>query len=85
MTAAIFDHLWQSTFFAASAGLLTLLFRRNGAALRHGLWFAASLKFLVPFALLSALGESLRAEPPIADSLSKAIRRWAVLRSVINT
>lgn len=62
MMLAVLDHLWQSTLFAAAAGFLTLLFRRHGAALRHGLWFAASLKFLVPFALLATLGESLRAQ-----------------------
>jgi uncharacterized protein (TIGR03435 family) len=38
-----------------SAGL-TLLMRRHGARVRYLLWLAASAKFLVPFALLSALG-----------------------------
>ena len=56
MIAPLLDHLWQSTLFVLAAGLLTLLFRRNGAAVRYGLWFAASMKFLVPFALLTALG-----------------------------
>ena len=54
--SALFDHLWQSTLFAATLGLLTLAFRRNGAAVRHGLWFAASVKFLLPFSVLMALG-----------------------------
>jgi beta-lactamase regulating signal transducer with metallopeptidase domain len=54
--SALFDHLWQSTLFAAALGLLTLGFRRNGAAVRYGLWFAASLKFLLPFSALMALG-----------------------------
>lgn len=57
--SALFDHLWQSTLFAAALGLLTLGFRRNGAAVRYGLWFAASLKFLVPFSALMALGDFL--------------------------
>jgi beta-lactamase regulating signal transducer with metallopeptidase domain len=55
----LFDHLWQSTLFAGALGLLTLGFRRNGAAVRYGLWFAASLKFLLPFSALLALGEYL--------------------------
>jgi beta-lactamase regulating signal transducer with metallopeptidase domain len=57
MSDLILDHLWQSTLFAAVAGLLTLAFARNGARVRHHLWFAASVKFLVPFAALTALGE----------------------------
>ena len=38
------NHLWQSTLFAAAAGLLTLAFRRNRAQTRHWLWLAASVK-----------------------------------------
>ena len=59
MIAALFDHLWQSTLFAALAAALTLLFRRNGANVRYGLWFAASVKFLIPLSLLFALGRAL--------------------------
>jgi hypothetical protein len=50
------NHLWQSTLFAAVAGLLTLALRKNHARARYWLWLAASLKFLVPFSLLTALG-----------------------------
>lgn len=50
------NHLWQSTLFAAAAGLLTLALRRNRAQTRHWLWLAASMKFLVPFSLLVDLG-----------------------------
>src|SRR4051812_2687802 len=64
MIAALLDHIWQSSLFAGAAGLLTLAFRRNGAALRFWLWFAASLKFLVPFAGLAALGEYLARQFP---------------------
>lgn len=52
----LFDHLWQSTVLAAALGLLTLVFRKNAAAVRYGLWFAASLKFLLPFSALTMLG-----------------------------
>jgi len=64
MTLALLDHIWQSTLFAGAAWLLTLAFRRNGAALRFWLWFAASIKFLVPFAALAALGEYLSRQYP---------------------
>lgn len=57
--SALFDHLWQSTLFAVVSGLLTLAFRRNRAAIRYALWFAASAKFLLPFSVLIALGEML--------------------------
>ena len=64
MIAALLDHIWQSTLFAVAMGVLTLAFRRNGAALRFWLWFAASVKFLVPFAALAALGEYLSRQYP---------------------
>src|SRR6478735_7497468 len=56
---ALLDHLWQSSLFALAVGLLTLAFRNNAARIRFWLWFAASLKFLMPFALLTMLGERL--------------------------
>ena len=59
MIAGLLDHLWQSTLFAGATALLVLCLRGNPARLRFRLWFAASLKFLLPFAALSALGESL--------------------------
>jgi bla regulator protein BlaR1 len=56
MIDMIADHLWQSTIFAAAAALLTLAFQRNRAHVRYGLWFVASVKFLIPFAALLWLG-----------------------------
>jgi bla regulator protein blaR1 len=50
------NHIWQSTLFACAMGLLTLAFQKNRARVRYWLWFAASLKFLIPFSLLTALG-----------------------------
>ncbi|MGQ0737407.1 MAG: M56 family metallopeptidase [Acidobacteriota bacterium] len=50
------DHIWQSTLFAIAVGLLTLAFRRNRARVRFALWFAASVKFLVPFSVVVWLG-----------------------------
>ena len=52
------NHLWQSTVFVFVAALLALAFRKNRAQVRYWFWFAASLKFLVPFALLIGLGAS---------------------------
>jgi beta-lactamase regulating signal transducer with metallopeptidase domain len=56
MIAGLLDHLWQSSVFAAACAALTLGFAANGAAMRFWLWFAASIKFLLPFALLTAAG-----------------------------
>ncbi|MBW8869728.1 MAG: M56 family metallopeptidase, partial [Acidobacteriales bacterium] len=64
MTAGLLDHLWQSSLFAGGIALLTLFLRKNGAAVRFWLWFAASLKFLVPFAVLAALGDYLSRQFP---------------------
>ena len=64
------DHLWQSTLFAAIAGLLTLVFRNNRAQVRNGLWLAASMKFLIPFAALVAFGNHFgwRQAAPLAQN-----------------
>jgi uncharacterized protein (TIGR03435 family) len=56
---ALGNHLWQSTLFLVIAGLLTLIFRKNHARARYGLWLAASVKFLIPFSLLVNLGSYL--------------------------
>jgi bla regulator protein BlaR1 len=66
--APLASHLWQSTLFAAVAGLLTLTLRRNQARVRYWLWIAASYKFLVPFSWLVTLGHQFewRAAPAIA-------------------
>jgi hypothetical protein len=53
----LFNHLWQSTLFAAAMAALSLAFRNNHARTRYALWLAASLKFLVPFSLLVSIGD----------------------------
>jgi hypothetical protein len=50
------NHLMQSTVFAIVVALLTLVFRKHRASIRHALWLIASIKFLVPFEVLVALG-----------------------------
>lgn len=78
MIPALTNHLWQSTLFAAAAGLLTLALRNNQAQTRYWVWLAASLKFLVPFSLLIALGGHLNwrstqvlAQPRLAFVIEK--------------
>lgn len=53
------NHLWQSTLFAVLVGCLTLLLRDNSARVRYLLWLAASAKFLLPFAWLTAVGAQI--------------------------
>ena len=52
----IINHLWQSSCFALLAGLLAFVPRKNSPKVRYWVWLSASLKFLVPFALLVSLG-----------------------------
>lgn len=56
MTAAILDHLWQSTFVTLVAGILAFVLANNGPQIRYWLWFVASLKFLIPFTVLAGFG-----------------------------
>ena len=66
-------HLWQSTLFAICAGLLTLGFRRNRARVRYWLWFAASIKFLIPFSAIAAGVSALPWAPAVQEIASSAI------------
>src|SRR5450755_3730157 len=56
---AMANHLWQSTLFALLAAVSILALRKNQARIRHHIWLAASLKFLIPFALLVNAGSHL--------------------------
>jgi bla regulator protein blaR1 len=58
--SSLTNHLWQSTLFAGVAGLLTLVLRKNHARVRHGVWLAASCKFLIPISVLVAMGSHVR-------------------------
>ncbi|HEY6346898.1 MAG TPA: M56 family metallopeptidase [Bryobacteraceae bacterium] len=60
MIGAATNHLWQSTLFAIAVGGLTQAFRGNAARVRYWLWFSASCKFLIPFALLMTVGSRLQ-------------------------
>jgi bla regulator protein blaR1 len=59
MMLAVGSHLWESTLFAVAVALVALALRRNPADVRFRLWVAASVKFLVPFAALEAIGREL--------------------------
>jgi hypothetical protein len=56
MLAAFVDHLWQSLLFFAGVAAFAFLTRASRAILRLWLWRSAALKFLLPFALLHAIG-----------------------------
>jgi bla regulator protein blaR1 len=63
------DHLWQSSLCALCAWLLAFALRRYRARVRYAVWLAASIKFLIPFALLTAAGSAVhyRVQAPIAS------------------
>jgi beta-lactamase regulating signal transducer with metallopeptidase domain len=42
-----------------AAAFLAFAFRRNSAAVRYWIWFAAAMKFLVPFAAVAAVVDAL--------------------------
>ena len=73
LSACLWGHLWQSTLFALAAALLTAAFRGNRAQVRYWLWLSASLKFLVPFALLSNFGSYLETWMPAARQVASQI------------
>lgn len=65
MLHALADHLWQSTLFGGAATLAVLVLRGAPARLRHRVWLIASLKFLLPFAALTAIGEEFGWTAPV--------------------
>lgn len=70
---ALGNHLWQSTVVTAVAGLLAWMLRKHGAHVRYGVWFTASVKFLVPFWLLIALGSAVSRESARPDRAMPSI------------
>ena len=74
------NHLWQTTAFAGIAAALTIALRRNSARVRHWVWLVVSLKFLVPFSLLVALGSQFHRQivlPPPPEKLATAVTQAA--------
>jgi beta-lactamase regulating signal transducer with metallopeptidase domain len=74
----LLDHLWQSTLFAIAAGLLAIACRRNRARVRYALWLGASIKFFIPFALLTALGSQLAWPRALAKEIRQPIISAAI-------
>ena len=70
MMAGLANHLWQSTLVAALALLVTLALRRERARVRHAVWVAASLKFLIPFAALTSLGARFGWRPIVVAAVT---------------
>ena len=78
LVAPFLDHLWQSTAFGGLMALAALALRKNRAAVRFWLWLAASVKFLVPCALLMELGELVRKYPALATT--PQIESWTAIQ-----
>jgi len=55
----LINHLWQSTLVVCIAWLGTQLLQRNHARVRYWLWMTASLKFLIPAAVLVSAGQQI--------------------------
>ncbi|HXD75072.1 MAG TPA: M56 family metallopeptidase [Vicinamibacterales bacterium] len=68
MTAALVNHLWQSTLAAALAWVAALVLSRARAKSRHAVWLAASLKFLLPIGPLLTFATAARWRPVLAVS-----------------
>ena len=73
---AIANHLWQSTVFALLAAVVAFALRNNSARIRYRVWLIASLKFLLPFSLLMAVGTHLHW--PGSDALVRPVLRSTV-------
>jgi bla regulator protein blaR1 len=75
--ASLANHLWQSTLFAAVVTLVMLVLKDNRAQVRYALWLAASMKFLIPFALFVTVGSQLgshqvhTAQPVFASAMQQ--------------
>src|SRR5471032_552251 len=78
MIAALLDHLWQSTLFAAVVCLVMPLFRDNSASVRFWLWFSASVKFLVPLSIFAIAGRHLFAPVAMPAHILFAIQPVAI-------
>lgn len=56
MLCGLVDHLWQSLLFCALCAALSWTARCNSAQVRLWVWRSCALKFVMPFALLFAVG-----------------------------
>jgi len=61
----VLDHLWQSTVVAGAIALVAALLHGKRAGVRYALWFAASMKFAIPFSALTAIGAAIGSRTPL--------------------
>jgi TonB family protein len=59
-------HLWQSTLFAGAIAILCFWLRGESARVRYWLWWIASIKFLIPFSVLTAIGTRLAGDASVS-------------------
>jgi bla regulator protein BlaR1 len=70
----ILNHLWQSTLAAGVAWLLCrTMLKANSPQVRFGVWLAASVKFLIPFAAFVEAGHWLGARPLLTPARSQQV------------
>jgi bla regulator protein blaR1 len=72
-TPFLINHLWQSSCFALFTALLALALRKNSPKVRYWVWLSASLKFLIPFALLVSLGSVVPRPDPQPVSIAAPV------------
>jgi beta-lactamase regulating signal transducer with metallopeptidase domain len=72
---AVLNHLWQSTLVVAAIGVWVYLLRDHRAEVRYWLWFAAAIKFLVPFSLLITLGAHLAPQVHVSAGVAPLLGR----------
>src|SRR5947208_12773855 len=65
--STLLNHLWQSTAVVLLAWMLTILLHNNSARVRYAIWLFASIKFLLPFQLLTYAGAHW-SQPVTSDS-----------------
>jgi uncharacterized protein (TIGR03435 family) len=82
------NHVWQSTVFAFVVALLTQGLKNNRAETRFWLVLTASLKFLIPFSLLTGIGTLVPAPGKlprvIQAGMSRAVEPFESLPVLVN-
>src|SRR3569833_1959085 len=90
---SLLNHLRQSTAVALLAWLHTLALRNNSARIRYAVWLLASIKFLLPFEILTYLG-SCWAQPVtsngaqlymIVEEFTRPLRQAPTAISVVDS
>jgi tetratricopeptide (TPR) repeat protein/beta-lactamase regulating signal transducer with metallopeptidase domain len=74
------NHLWQSTLFAAAAWVITIFLKKNRARIRYWIWFAVSIKFLIPFSFIIRLGGFIA--PEWTESPVEISPEWNVIQTI---